>query len=224
MTHGAFQTPPPINEPVRAYAPGSAEKASLKAELARQSAEKVDVPLIVGGEELRTGNTLTLVAPHDKGRSLGVAHKAGAAEVQRAIEAASRAKPAWAALPWEQRAAVFLRAGELLAGPWRDRAQRRDDARASRRPRTRPRSTRPASRSTSCASTRTSPSASTPSSPSRPRASGTGSSTGRSTASSSPSRPSTSPRSPPTCRPRRRCSATRWSGSRPRPRSSRTTG
>jgi 1-pyrroline-5-carboxylate dehydrogenase len=121
MTHGSFQTPRPINEPVRGYAPGSAEKHSLKAELARQAAERVDIPLVIGGEELRTGNTQALVAPHDKGRSLGVAHKAGASEVQRAIEAASRAKPAWAALPWEQRAAVFLRAGELLAGPWRDR-------------------------------------------------------------------------------------------------------
>jgi 1-pyrroline-5-carboxylate dehydrogenase len=121
MTHGTFQTPRPINEPVRAYAPKSAEKASLKAELARQSSEPLDVPLIIGGEELRTGNTLELAAPHDRKRALGVAHKAGAAEVQRAIDAASAAKADWAALPWEQRAAIFLRAAELLAGPWRDR-------------------------------------------------------------------------------------------------------
>jgi 1-pyrroline-5-carboxylate dehydrogenase len=79
------------------------------------------VPLIIGGEEVRTGNTLPIVAPHDHSLELGVAHKAGAAEVHRAIEAASAARPEWAAMPWEQRAAIFLRVGELLAGPWRDR-------------------------------------------------------------------------------------------------------
>ncbi len=121
MTHGVFQAPRPINEPVRPYAPGSSEKASLKAELKRQASEQVDIPLIIGGEEIRTGNTVDIKAPHDHGMKLGVAHKAGAAEVQKAIEAASAARAEWAAMPWEQRAAIFLRVGELLAGPWRDR-------------------------------------------------------------------------------------------------------
>jgi len=121
MTHGVFQAPRPINEPILNYAPGSAEKRSLKAELARLASEPADVPLIIGGEEIRTGNTLALTAPHDKGLKLGVAHKAGAAEVHRAVEAATAARAEWAAMPWEQRASIFLRVGELLAGPWRDR-------------------------------------------------------------------------------------------------------
>ena len=121
MTHGVFRAPTPENEPVRAYAPASPEKESLKAELARQAAEPVEVPLVIGGEEVRTGDTLPLACPHDRGLSLGVAHKAGAAEVQRAIEAATAARAGWAAMPWEQRVAIFLRVGELLAGPWRDR-------------------------------------------------------------------------------------------------------
>jgi 1-pyrroline-5-carboxylate dehydrogenase len=121
MTHGAFSIPLPANEPVRDYAPGSPEKASLKAELARMAAEPVEIPLIIGGEEVRTGDTMDLKAPHDHSLRLGVAHKASAEHVQQAIEAASAAKAEWAALPWEQRAAVFLRAGELLAGPWRDK-------------------------------------------------------------------------------------------------------
>ena len=121
MTHGVFQTPEPRNEPVLDYGPGSPEKKRLKAELKRLASEPAEVPLIIGGEEVRTGNTLPIVAPHDHGLELGVAHKAGAAEVHRAIEAAAAARAEWAALPWEQRASIFLRVGELLAGPWRDR-------------------------------------------------------------------------------------------------------
>lgn len=121
MTHGVFQVPVPKNDPVRDYAPQSPEKASLKAELERQANERVDVPLIIGGREVRTGNTADIVMPHDHGHVLGVVHQAGPDEVAAAIEAADQAKAEWAAMPWEERAAVFLRVGEMLAGPWRDR-------------------------------------------------------------------------------------------------------
>ncbi len=120
MTHGIFRPPTPRNEPVDDFAPGSPSRASLKAALERMSAEEIEVPLIIGGEEVRTGDTREMVMPHAHGHRLGVFHQAGEAEVKRAIDAASAAKADWEALPWEERAAVFLRAAELLAGPWRD--------------------------------------------------------------------------------------------------------
>ena len=121
MTHGAFSVPTPVNEPVRDYAPGEATTASIQAELARQAGEEIEVPLIIGGEEVRTGRTAPMVQPHAHAKSLGVFHKAGAAEIGAAIDAASEAKKTWAAMPWEERAAIFLRAGELLATTWRDK-------------------------------------------------------------------------------------------------------
>ena len=99
---------------------------------------------MIGGEEIRTGDTFDAVMPHDKSHVLAKVHKASPAEVERAIAASAEAWEDWRRLPWEERAAVFLRAAELLAGPWRPDARRGDDARTSRRPRTRPRSTRPA--------------------------------------------------------------------------------
>ncbi len=121
MTHGAFNVPVPHNEPVKSYAPQSAEKKSLKAELARMSAEKLDIPLVIGGEEIRTGATEPVVMPHDHRRQLGVVHRASKEHVAKAIEAASKAKLGWSRMPWEERAAIFLRVGELLATTWRDR-------------------------------------------------------------------------------------------------------
>ncbi len=120
MSLGLFNVPTPSNEPVRGYAPGSMERASIKQVLNRQASEEVEVPLWIGGEHVRTGRTAKIVMPHAHSHTLGVYHRAGAAEVERAIAAAEAAKPAWAALPWEQRAAVFLRAASLLAGPFRD--------------------------------------------------------------------------------------------------------
>ena len=121
MTHGLFQTPLPANEPVRDYAPGSPERARLQAELERQSAEEIEVPLIIGGEEVRTGNTRDMVMPHDKGHRLGTFHQAGAGEVKRAIDAASAAKHEWEQMPWEERAGIFLKMADLLTTTWRDR-------------------------------------------------------------------------------------------------------
>ncbi|HEV8114491.1 MAG TPA: L-glutamate gamma-semialdehyde dehydrogenase [Planctomycetota bacterium] len=120
MTHGVFRVPPPNNEPVRGYAPGSTEKAALKRRLAAMSAEEIDVPLVIDGREVRTGRTEPMVMPHNRRHRLGAFHQAGAAEVTAAIDAAERARPAWAALPWEERAAVFLRAAEMLATTRRD--------------------------------------------------------------------------------------------------------
>jgi len=120
MTHGVFRTPTPVNEPVLDFAPGSAERAALKASLGALSKEEIEVPLIIGGEEVHTGVTSKMVMPHDHGHSLGIYHKAGATEVARAIDAADEAKREWCDLPWEERAAVFLRAAELLATSWRD--------------------------------------------------------------------------------------------------------
>ncbi len=122
MTHGVFRVPPPHNEPVRGYAPGSPEKAALKRRLASMAAEELDVPLVIGGREVRTGRTEAMVMPHNRRHRLGVFHQAGAAEVRAAIDAAERARPAWSAMPWEERAAVFLRAAELLATTRRDLA------------------------------------------------------------------------------------------------------
>ena len=121
MTHGSFRTPSPANEPVLGYAPGSPERASLEAELKRQSGEVVEVPLVIGGEEVRTGRTFDVVAPHDRHKVVAKVHMAGPAEVARAIEAAEAAKRDWERMPWAERAALFLRAADLLQGPWRDR-------------------------------------------------------------------------------------------------------
>jgi 1-pyrroline-5-carboxylate dehydrogenase len=121
MTHGAFRTPTPINEPVKGYAPLSPERASLSAELAKMSGAQLEIPLVIGGREVRTGDFETVSMPHSHGHVLARVHRAGPAEVKLAIEAASAAKAGWEALPWQERVAVFLRVGELLAGPWRDR-------------------------------------------------------------------------------------------------------
>jgi 1-pyrroline-5-carboxylate dehydrogenase len=121
MTHGAFRVPLPVNEPVRGYAPKSPERAALQRELGAQAARELDIPLFIGGKELRTGKTEAITMPHAHHQALGRYHQAGPAEVQAAIEAAAAARPAWQALPWEERAAVFLRAGELLTTTHRDR-------------------------------------------------------------------------------------------------------
>jgi 1-pyrroline-5-carboxylate dehydrogenase len=113
--------PPPRNEPVRAYAPGSAERASLEAELAGQAKDRVVAPSYIGGRWVETGDTFEVRAPHDRSLVLAEVHAAGREHVTQAIDAALAAAPGWAALPWSERAAIFLRAADLLAGPWRDK-------------------------------------------------------------------------------------------------------
>ena len=120
MSNAYFKVPLPVNEPVRSYAPGSPEKASLKARIQELKADPVEIPLIIGGEEIRTGNTAEIFAPHNHSLKLGVYHKASAKEVNMAIEASQEAFHEWSEMPWEHRAAIFLKAADLLAGPWRD--------------------------------------------------------------------------------------------------------
>lgn len=119
MSNAYFKVPTPVNEPIKAYAPGSPEKTALKAKIAELKAQVLDIPLIIGGEEIRTGDTAEMRIPHDHGHILGVYHRASAKEVNMAIEAALEAQKTWSVMPWEQRAAVFLKAADLLAGPWR---------------------------------------------------------------------------------------------------------
>src|SRR6476646_9374926 len=120
MTSGVFTPPAPHNEPVRDYPPGSPERESLKARLDEMAAGTVEIPMLIGGREVRTGRTGTVVMPHDHDHVLAEYHRGGEAEAAQAIEAAAAAREEWAQTPWEARAAVFLRAAELLAGPWRD--------------------------------------------------------------------------------------------------------
>jgi 1-pyrroline-5-carboxylate dehydrogenase len=117
---GIFRVPAPVNEPVRDYAPGSPERASLQRRLEEMRNERIEIPLIIGGEEVRTGNTRPAVMPHDKDHVLADVHQGGTKEVERAVQASAEAWEDWHRVPWEERAAIFLRAAELLAGPWRD--------------------------------------------------------------------------------------------------------
>ena len=116
---GARRVPPPLNEPNLTYAPGSAERAELKAKLKAMAGQKIDIPLVIGGKEIRTGNTAHAVMPHRHSHVLADWHKAGRKEVEQAIAAATEARHEWANWPWEDRAAVFLRAAELLTTTWR---------------------------------------------------------------------------------------------------------
>lgn len=117
--NGTANIPAPRNEPVLSYAPGTPERAALKAELKRQLGEVVDIPIIVGGQEIRTGKTHPVVCPHDHRHVLARVHEANARTLNQAVRAALRAWKEWSSWPFEDRAAVFLRAAELLAGPWR---------------------------------------------------------------------------------------------------------
>jgi 1-pyrroline-5-carboxylate dehydrogenase len=121
MSDGIFRVRTPTNEAVRAYAPGSAERASLQAELARQTAAVVEIPCVIAGKRVHTGRTADVVMPTEHGHVLARVHLAGPQEITAAVAAATAARAEWGALPWEHRAAVFLKAAELLAGPWRDR-------------------------------------------------------------------------------------------------------
>ena len=116
---GIFRPPPAINEPVRGYAPGSPERAELKQRLAEMAGERIQIPLVIGGERVESGTSFEAVMPHDHDHVLADVAKGDASHVERAIAAARDAHPAWSATPWYERVAVFLRAAELLAGPWR---------------------------------------------------------------------------------------------------------
>jgi len=121
MSLDAVSSLPAIaNEPVRPYAPGSPERASIKAKLAEMSEARIELPLVIGGREVRTGRLQASVMPHRHRHVLGEAHLAGVDEIEAAVVAALAARLSWSATPWQERAAVFLRAAELLSGPCRD--------------------------------------------------------------------------------------------------------
>ncbi len=116
---GTRRVPPAVNEPVRSYAPGSPEKLALKERLSAMSKERIDIPMIIGGAEVRTGDLSQSVMPHDHRHVLADWHRATPAHVDQAISAANDARAEWANWAWEDRAAVFLRAAELLTTTWR---------------------------------------------------------------------------------------------------------
>ena len=116
---GIFQPPVPVNEPVKGYAPGSPERAELQARLDQMASERVHVPMVIGGERVESGTTFEAVMPHAREHVLADVERGDAAHVERAIAAARAAHGAWSRTPWHERVAVFLRAAELLAGPWR---------------------------------------------------------------------------------------------------------
>jgi 1-pyrroline-5-carboxylate dehydrogenase len=117
---GTRRVPTPVNEPVRTYAPGSPERRAIKARLASMANERVDIPLIIGGEEIRTGKVKQAVMPHDYRHVLADWHCATETHVTQAIEAATEAHRDWSRWSWEDRAGVFLRAADLLASSFRD--------------------------------------------------------------------------------------------------------
>jgi len=119
MSNGIFSVPVPRNEPVLAYTPGSPERSALRAELDRMASGIIEITPRIGGRRITTDRTAEAVVPHDHRHVLAVWHKAGAQEVERAIDAAGAAHREWSRLAWQDRAAIFLRAADLLAGPYR---------------------------------------------------------------------------------------------------------
>ncbi len=118
---GTIRVPAPENEPIHSYAPGTPERTALKAALKQVGSEQPDIPVIIGGKEIRTGRTHPIHPPHDHGHCLGVWHAAGAEEARQAIANTLEARREWASWPWEDRVAVFLRAAEMLRTTWRPR-------------------------------------------------------------------------------------------------------
>ncbi len=119
MKNAVFNFPLPANEPVKSYLKGSPERVALEAELKRQGSIELDIPLIIGGKEVRTGNTGKVVMPHDHAHVLATYHKAGPEEVRMAIKAALDAHEEWAELDWTVRASIMLKIADLLAGKYR---------------------------------------------------------------------------------------------------------
>ena len=119
MGKGFFQVPAAINEPVKSYAPGSKERKEVAKQYAAYYNGSLDVPMYIGNEEIRTGNTKNMTPPHDHQHIVGQYHVANKSHVEKAIHEALESRKLWSQMPWEQRAAIFLRAAELVAGPYR---------------------------------------------------------------------------------------------------------
>ncbi|ANQ50203.1 L-glutamate gamma-semialdehyde dehydrogenase [Flammeovirga yaeyamensis] len=119
MAKGFFSVPKAVNEPIKSYAPGTPERAELQAKIEEMSSQKIDIPMYIGSQEVRTDNLGTCVSPHDHQNVVGEYHKGDKDHVTQAINAALGAREAWAELSWEHRASIFLKAADLLAGPYR---------------------------------------------------------------------------------------------------------
>jgi 1-pyrroline-5-carboxylate dehydrogenase len=117
--HGIFTPPAPVNEHIKSYAPGTPERAELQARLRSMAEERLSIPMVIGGKDVYTDDTFEAVMPHRKSHVLADVAKGGPEHVQQAIDAAKAARAEWSQTPWHERVAVFLRASELLAGPWR---------------------------------------------------------------------------------------------------------
>jgi len=120
MSQAYFKVPQSYNEPYFSYAPGTTERQNLKKKLQELRSEEIEIPVIIGGKEYFTGKTAPVVIPHNHKHKLATVHKAGRKEVELAIETALEARKKWADTPWQDRVAVFLKAADLLTGPWRD--------------------------------------------------------------------------------------------------------
>ena len=121
MPKGFFHVPKAVNEPVKSYAPNSSEKVAVLAAYKKMWNETIDVPMYIGSQQIKTGNTKTMSAPHDHQHIVGTYHLADKSHIEKAISSALEARKKWANMPWEQRAAIFLKAAELIAGPYRAR-------------------------------------------------------------------------------------------------------
>jgi 1-pyrroline-5-carboxylate dehydrogenase len=119
MINNVTQVPTPVNEPVYDYAPGTQERELLQKELEAQYNTRLEIPLIIGGKAVKTGKTLDVVCPHDHNHILAVCHQAGEEEIKQAIDAAREAKEQWAALPWQQRTAIYLKVADLISKKYR---------------------------------------------------------------------------------------------------------
>lgn len=119
MATGFYKVPKAVNEPVKSYAPGSPERKALLKQYKKMYNETVDIPFYIGAEEIRTGNTKDINPPHEHNHSVGKYHTADKKHIEQAIQKAAEARVKWAATSWEHRAAIFLRAADLLAGPYR---------------------------------------------------------------------------------------------------------
>ena len=118
-SNSQFRVPTPVNEPVYSYAPGTPAREALVAKYNELYAAHVDVPMVINGEEVRTGQTVNITPPHDRHHTIGVWHRGDKTHVHAAVDAALAARPAWGSLAWEQRAAIFLKVADLVSGPYR---------------------------------------------------------------------------------------------------------
>ncbi len=119
MSNAIYQVPQAINEPMFSYAPGSPERETLKAKIHSMRSEVMDIPMYIGGKEIRTGKKVRMAPPHDHEHTLAYFHAGEKAHVEQAIDAALAARKQWASFSWEHRASIFLKAAELLSGPYR---------------------------------------------------------------------------------------------------------